>query len=166
MITWTNSKRKLKELTAWDKNPRRVKPEQAKRLVESLDEFGQVETIAIEPDNTIIDGHQREKVWRAASQFGDDYEVDVRVASRKLTEQERKKLIVFLHKGAAGEFDFEAMNGLYQVEELKEWGFSEKELQMTFPANPEFKEFDESVVDDIQMCKCEKCGHEHTAKKD
>ncbi len=166
MITWTNEKRKLSELIAWERNPRQIKKAQADRLVQSLEEFGQVETIAIDPENTIIDGHQREKVWKAADQFGGDYEVDVRIASRKLTEQERKKLIVFLHKGAAGEFDFEGLANLYDVQELTDWGFSENELKISFATPPDFQEFDESVVNDIQMCKCEKCGHEHTAKKD
>jgi hypothetical protein len=34
-----------------------------------------------------------------AGQYGMDYEVDVRVASRELTERERQQLTVYLHKG-------------------------------------------------------------------
>jgi len=30
---------------------------------------------------------------------------------------------------------------------------------------PEFKEYGEDIADGIEVCKCEKCGHEHAAKK-
>jgi group I intron endonuclease len=43
----------------WPRNPRRINKEQAKRLVESFDQFGQVETIAIGPGNEVYNGHQR-----------------------------------------------------------------------------------------------------------
>jgi ParB-like chromosome segregation protein Spo0J len=31
--------------------------------------------------------------------------------------------------------------------------------------DPEFKEYGEDIADDIQVCKCPTCGHEHAAKK-
>lgn len=31
---------------------------------------------------------------------------------------------------------------------------------------PQFKEYDESIADGIEVCKCPTCGHEHAAKKD
>ena len=31
---------------------------------------------------------------------------------------------------------------------------------------PEFKEYDETIADDIQICKCPVCGNEHASKKD
>ena len=30
---------------------------------------------------------------------------------------------------------------------------------------PEFKEYDETIADGIEVCKCPTCGHEHAAKK-
>jgi len=42
-ITWTNEKRKLRELKPWARNPRVIKNKQAERLVESVQDFGQVE---------------------------------------------------------------------------------------------------------------------------
>ena len=97
-ITWSNEKRKLSELIPWPRNPRQINKEQAKRLGESFEQFGQVETIAIGPGNEVYNGHQRINVLD--DKFGGDYEVEVRVASRALTEKEREKLTVFLHKGA------------------------------------------------------------------
>jgi len=92
VITWTNERRKLSDLTPWERNPRQINEDAAKRLAESLEEFGQIQTIAIGPSGEILDGHQRRLVWSASEKFGPDYEIDVRVASRALTEKEREKL--------------------------------------------------------------------------
>jgi DNA modification methylase len=127
-ITWTNGKRKLSDLIPWPRNPRQIKGDQAKRLAESFEEFGQVEIIAIGPDNSVYNGHQRLNVLGA--KYGKDYEVEVRVSSRPLTEKEREKLTIFLHKGAAGEWDFDTLANEFEVSELIEWGFSERELQL------------------------------------
>ena len=125
-LIWKNERRKLSELKIWPRNPRRIDTKQAKRLVESIDEFGQVETLAIGPKGEIYNGHQRLKVLMAEQ--GPDYEVDVRIASRALTEKEREKLVIYLHKGAAGEWDFDILAKEFELEELLDWGFAEKEL--------------------------------------
>ncbi len=129
-IIWTNSTRKLSELIPWPINPALIKEKEAKRLEESLEEFGQIQTIAISPNNEIYDGHQRKSVWSASQKFGQDYEVDVRVSSRELTEQERKKLVIYLRKGAVGEFDFDLLADNWELDELLEWGFEKKELDL------------------------------------
>jgi ParB family chromosome partitioning protein len=126
-ITWANERRKLADLLPWPRNPRQITKDQAKRLVESFDQFGQVETIAIGPDNGVYNGHQRLAVL--AQQHGKDYEIEVRVASRALTEKEREKLTVFLHKGAAGEWDWDTLSE-FDTANLLEWGFSEVDLQL------------------------------------
>lgn len=125
-ITWTNEIRKLRDLKPWSRNPRQINKDQAKRLAESFDEFGQVETIAIGPENEVYNGHQRLSVL--LDKHGKDYEVEVRVSSRALTEKEREKLTVFLHKGAAGEWNFDMLANEFEVDELVEWGFSPEEL--------------------------------------
>ena len=124
-ITWTNEKRKLSQLVPWPRNPRQINKDQAKRLADSFDKFGQVETIAIGPDNEVYNGHQRLNVL--AQSYGQDYEVEVRVSSRALTEKEREKLTVYLHKGAAGEWDFDTLSE-WDVPDLLEWGFKGYEL--------------------------------------
>ena len=129
-ITWTTERRKLSDLIPWPRNPRQITKDQARRLSESLDEFGQVQTIAISPDNQILDGHQRQLVWAASEKWGPDLDVDVRVASRALTEKEREKLAVYLHKGAAGEWDFDVLANEFELGELLEWGFTEYDFQL------------------------------------
>jgi ParB-like chromosome segregation protein Spo0J len=155
-LTWTNSKRKLRELTGWKFNPRQISVEHGKRLLDSLTEFGQFQTIAITPDNTIVDGHQRNAVWAASDKYGLDYEVDVRVASRNLTNKERAKLVVLAHKGATGEWDFDALANLPEIDvaDLVEFGFDEAELGVV-PADN--KPIDEGAMADTEH-ECPKCG--------
>ena len=77
-LAWINETRKLSELIPWEHNPRLIKEQEAKRLLESLDEFGQIQTLAIGPGNEVYDGHQRKMVWGLAAKYGEDLEVDVR----------------------------------------------------------------------------------------
>jgi hypothetical protein len=125
-ITWTNETCKLSELKPWPRNPRQIKTDQAKRLVESFEQFGQVETIAVGPDGEVYNGHQRLNVLMA--KYGRDYEIEVRVSSRSLTEKEREKLTVFLHKGAAGEWDWDILANEFEFDDLIKWGFKETDL--------------------------------------
>lgn len=41
MIAWSNARRKLSELKPWPRNPRQIKQDQAKWLVDSFEQFGQ-----------------------------------------------------------------------------------------------------------------------------
>jgi hypothetical protein len=128
-ITWRTERRKLADLLPWSRNPRRINSSEAQRLAESFDQFGQVEALAIGPENEIYNGHQRLKVL--AQTHGADYEVDVRVASRALTEKEREKLTVFLHRGAVGDWAWDMLSD-WDMGELQEWGFSENDLRAHF----------------------------------
>ena len=118
--TWTNERRKLSDLIPWERNPRKIEDKEAANLIESFEDFGQVEPIAIGPDNGIYNAHQRLKTL--AAEYGMDYEVDVRVSSRLLTEQERKKLTIFLHHSAAGEWDLAAL-AEWDTNDFLSWDF-------------------------------------------
>ena len=155
-ISWSNETRKLSELEPWARNPRQINKRQAERLVESFDQFGQVETIAIGPQNQIYNGHQRLNVLK--EKYGDDYEVAVRVASRALTEKEREKLVIFLHKGAAGDWDFDMLANEFELDDLLEWGFEPKELDLDLWA-PESPEDVEPQIDKAEELR-EKWGVE------
>ncbi|KKN74793.1 hypothetical protein LCGC14_0386860 [marine sediment metagenome] len=125
-ITWANVQVQLGDLQPWPRNPRHIRKDQAQRLADSFDTFGQVETIAIGPDNEVYNGHQRLNVLR--QQHGPDYVIDARQSSRTLTEKEREQLVIYLHKGTTGEWDFELLANEFEVEELLEWGFEDWEL--------------------------------------
>lgn len=124
-IVWSNEKRKLSDLIPWERNPRQIKDKQAKLLAESFSDFGQVETIAISANGDIYNGHQRLSVL--AGKYGMDYEVDVRVSSRDLTEKERERLTVYLHRGATGEWSWDELAN-WDMSDLLTWGFEESDF--------------------------------------
>ena len=121
LLEWRNETRRLGDLTKWPNNPKYITKENAARLVESYKEFGQPEPLIIGPDDEVYNGNQRSDVWLEA--FGEDFVVDVRVASRKLTEKEKQKYTILSTWGATGSPDFEVLGNLYEVDDLKEYGF-------------------------------------------
>jgi len=125
-INWTNITVRLGDLKAWPDNPRQSTKAQAKKLLESFDEFGQVETIAVSPDLEVYNGHQR--LSALLTVHGKDYQIDARQASRALTEQERKKLTIFLHAGATGSWDWDTLSG-WDASEMISWGLDDTTLK-------------------------------------
>lgn len=106
-IKWTNTTIKLSQLKPWEQNPRQSTPAQAKRILQSMSDFGQVQTVAISPDGEVYDGHQRLSALLAV--YGADYELDARQSSRALTDYERRGLVLALHATAAGEWDWDEL---------------------------------------------------------
>lgn len=155
-ITWTNEKRKLSDLIPWEHNPRIIKNKQAERLVDSVETFGQVETLAVGPQNELYNGHQRLSVL--AGQYGMDYEVDVRVASRPLTERERQQLTVYLHRGTTGEWNFEELVNWGAEDDLLTWGFDENELGFAVPDFQPVGADEQPRLDQKAPVTCPHCG--------
>jgi len=149
-LTWTNDKRKLRDLIEWEKNPKQIKKDNARRLRQSLKKFSQVLPLAIGPDNTIYDGHQRKRVWELADEFGPGYEVDVRVSSRALSEDEQKELTILLYKGAVGETDYDFLANYFDLDDLEEWGYPLSELDMSL--------WDVGGNGGEEMANCPNCG--------
>jgi hypothetical protein len=151
LLTWRNDKRRISDLIPWPRNPRHIRDKNVKLLQQSLEEFAQVELIAVGPQNEVYNGHQRLKAWGA--KYGGDLEVEVRVASRPLTEHEREKLTVLLHRGAAGEWDFEALANNFDFDNLVEWGFDLAELiGFDAPAT------EHGADDEVMPMQCPNCG--------
>lgn len=137
--TWATTRVKLRDLMPWPRNPRRINEAQSARLLDSFDSFGQVELIALGPNNEVYNGHQRLKVLSA--KHGPDYELEARVCSRALSETEREKLTIYLHRGAAGEFDLEMLLKDWDPIKLNEWGMPD--LNIPDVAEDEWKEMPE-----------------------
>ena len=152
VLTWHNDTRRLSDLIPWPRNPRQIKSKNVALLQQSLEEFNQVELIAIGPQSEVYNGHQRLKAW--AAKWGPDLEVEVRVASRALTEHEREKLTVLLHRGGSGDWDFSALANNFDFDNLVEWGFDPKEL-IGFEA-PEIDDGPEKP----NITQCPNCGFE------
>lgn len=59
-LVWAPVRVRIGDLKPWERNPRRIRPAHAKRLLESWEEFGQVQTIAIGPDGEVVQESQNE----------------------------------------------------------------------------------------------------------
>jgi predicted RNA methylase len=118
-ITWTNTRVRLGDLKPWSDNPRMSTKAQAKRLLASFDKFGQVQTVAVDPDCNVLDGHQR--LSALLTLHGDGYELDARQSSRPLTDAERQELVISLHAGAVGSWDWDKVSS-WSAADLQGWG--------------------------------------------
>jgi hypothetical protein len=118
-------KRKISELIPAEYNPRYISEEAFEHLKASLKRFEAVEPAIInqhpERKDIIVGGHQRLK---AATSLGWDEFPCVYV---ELTRDQEKELNVRLNKNT-GAFDFDLLANHFEVEELTDWGFTDKEL--------------------------------------
>jgi hypothetical protein len=170
-ITWTPDTVRLDSLELWEHNPKYMTKARAKRLLESWREMGQYQTLAVGPSGECYDGHQRIKTLVAAGYAG-DYEVTVLRSSRALTDTERRRVIAESSVGTLGSLDWDELAS-WDVGELAGWGFDAEalagwnddgaHLALLLEAETqealEFKEYDESVADEVEMLECPECGH-------
>jgi hypothetical protein len=106
-LTWHPVKVKLRDLKPWDENPRQLTSEQARRIASSIERFGLVQAIAIGPDGEVYDGHQRLTVLKRTA--GPEAEVWALQSNRALTDEERRRLVIALHAGATGQWDWDVL---------------------------------------------------------
>ena len=175
--TWTPCRVSLGSLKPWAANPRLSTKAQAKRILASFAKFGQVLAVAIGPDGEVYDGHQR--LSALLTVHGAEYEIDARRASRALTDDERRALVITLHAGATGAWNWDDLAG-WDAAALGEWGMDAAALkqwntdvaalatmlqvEQAEQAAPEFREYDESIADGVNACECQTCGHKHARK--
>lgn len=162
-LTWTSSTRKLSDLTPWELNPKQITESQQRDLTASIAKFGFALPMLIDPANELLDGHQRSDILNQMEEYGADYEVPVRVASRPLTMDERRELTVRLKENQA-DWDFDAMQGLYGKDELVAWGLPEWRIEwpdIGHESPAKFEEYDEEIETEF---RCPKCGYEWSGK--
>jgi DNA modification methylase len=126
-LKWHTEKRKLSELTPFEHNPRQLTEKQYADLKKSLTKFDLAEIPAIDVDGKIIAGHQRLKILSEIK--GLDHEIDVRLPNRKLTKSEFKEYNIRSNKNT-GSWDMDVLANDFELTELLEWGFDEKELDL------------------------------------
>lgn len=126
-ITWSLHEFALSELTEYEKNPRQLTETEYKQLKTSLDKFGLIDKpiVNLDTTNTIIGGHQRKHVLEHEGAKT----VTCWIPSRELTEREVEELNIRLNKNTGG-WDWDALANNFEVPDLLQWGFSEKELQL------------------------------------
>jgi len=126
-LTWTPIKIRIGQIRPWTDNPRMSTKAQAERLIQSEQELGQIQTLAVSPFDgdfvDLYDGHQRYSAWMTVKPR--DFEVVALQSNRPLREDERRKVAILLHT-ATGGWNWQTISG-WTVGELKQWGLISKE---------------------------------------
>lgn len=110
---------KTKEIIANDTNPRVIKDEKFKKLVQSIKDFPQMlhlRPIVVNDDMVVLGGNMR---LRAVQEVGLK-EVPIIKAS-DLTEEQQKEFIIKDNVGF-GEWDWDVLANEWEAELLTEWG--------------------------------------------
>lgn len=123
---WRLESRLLTSLRPFEHNPRRIMAKPLADLTKSIDKFGLAEPLVIQPDGLIIGGHARYQVLLAQGVK----EADCYVPDRALSQKDMIELNVRLNRNIAGEFDFDMLANLPEIDiaDLVEFGFDEAEL--------------------------------------
>jgi len=174
-LTWTPCTVSLGSLKPWADNPRFSTKAQAERILKSFAKFGQVQAVAIGPGNEVYDGHQRLSALLTLE--GPDHQIDARRSSRALTDAERRELVVTLHSGAVGAWNWDSLAG-WDAPKLQEWGLDASTLGVWNSDATALRLMLESEVPDFQPVgideqgrldqkapvTCPECGAEFTPK--
>lgn len=157
-IKWSSQTRKISELNPAVYNPRQLDEKQTKELTASLDRFSLAEPIVINLNNTIVGGHQRVNILKAEGAT----EVDVRVPSRLLTDEEEMELNLRLNKNV-GSWNWDGLANL-DKDLLLTVGFDPKELAYNFGVDPSETGGEEAdggnEVRTKKFLVCPNCQHE------
>ena len=147
------------EFMANPNNPRKHPEKQRKAVKASLRTLGWIAPVIELSNGYLLDGHER--IWQAL-QMGDDTPVPYIVVD--LDEQQaRQALATFDYITYMAEYDKDTLAGL--VQELNDKADADiqavldemaTEYQLEMPE--EFKEYDESIADDVEMITCPHCG--------
>lgn len=151
-ILWKTETRKINELKPYEFNPRSISKEQIKKLKSSIAESGYNAPILVDRDYTIIAGHQRWHVLKLLKYK----EVDIRIPSRKLTEQEFKRINI-QDNVDFGTWDFDILANNFDLMDLQEWG-----IDVDLPGQ-DFDPAEETEADRLDKKKlitCPACQHE------
>lgn len=128
-IVWKEVKVKVADLIPADYNPRKISAKERAELTTSVEQFGRVEPVIVNTGtrkNCVIGGHQRLKIYADLGVV----EIEAKVPSRELTEDEEKELNLRLNKNT-GSWDFDKL-GEFDMDMLLNVGFDDEELQGMF----------------------------------
>jgi ParB-like chromosome segregation protein Spo0J len=151
----------LESLVPFARNPRTHSDEQVAQIAASIKEFGFTNPILLDGENGVIAGHGR----LAAARLLRLKEVPC-IDLSHLSDEQKRACIITDNKLALNAGWNEDLLRL-ELTELKEMGanlqligFDAMELaDIMLGKDVEFKEYDESAADDVEMVTCPKCGN-------
>jgi len=123
-LKWYTEKRKIGDLQEYKNNPRKISDENKLELEKSLKKFNVVDIPVLNIDNIVISGKQRLKILYEL--YGNDYEIDVRIPNRKLTNEEMEEYNICANTHA-GDWDENKLSFI-PIKRLKKFGF-DKNIQ-------------------------------------
>ncbi len=123
-LKWHNEKKKVDDLIPYEKNPRKISPEQIENLKKSLKKFNLAEIPAVDIGNKIVAGHQRIMTLQLLGR-GEEI-IDVRMPNRKLTEKEFKQYLLISNR-VGGEWKWEKLKE-FDIKMLMTTGFDDSDL--------------------------------------
>ena len=128
--------KKIGDLIEAEYNPRQLTKEQFQQITDSIKRFGIVDPIIVnknkERKNIIVGGHQRVKV---AGSLGFK---EIPCVEVDLTPDKERELNIRLNKNT-GEWDWDELANHFDLSNLVEWGFNDKDLPF----------FDEPDLDEL-----------------
>jgi hypothetical protein len=151
----------VSELIPSIKNPRKIKADEKRKLWERIQKFGLISIPVRDFDNTILGGKQR---CELLVQYGfSDLEIDVRTATRKLTEEELREVMI-IENSHAGEWDLQKLRDEFdEFLDLDEFGIMMEDLgeavkdlvEHDEPEMPIVPKFSEKYSAVVIVCKNE-----------
>jgi len=147
-------------LVPYDRNPRTHSEEQIAQIVNSIKEFGFTNPVLLDGENGVIAGHGR---LAAARVLG--MEKVPCIEFGHLTEKQKRAYVIADNKIAQNSLWNDEFLRL-ELTDLKELGanlellgFNPMEIaDITLGKDVDFKEYDESAADDVEMITCPECG--------
>ena len=115
------------DLISAEYNPRQLTKDQFSQLKDSVKRFGLVDPIIVnthkDRKNIVVGGHQRIKV-------ADALKIDkIPCVEVKLNLEKERELNIRLNKNL-GEWDYDNLANFFDMDDLKDWGFSDADLQL------------------------------------
>lgn len=117
----------INEIKENPENPRKINEDKFEKLVKSIKEFPEMleaRPLVIDENNVVLGGNMRLKALREAGIE------DVPVKQITGWSDKQKKEFIVKDNKSFGEWDWDMLSAQYDVGELVEWGFDEKELGM------------------------------------
>ena len=139
-MKWILKKIKVKDLKENLNNPRKLTEKGLKDLEQSIKKFGVAEPPVLNKDLSVIGGHGRKKIFERLN----IQEVECYVSAEQLNKKQSDELGIRLNKNIAGVFDYDILANEFELDELIEWGFEEKDLDLDL-----WNDTDESKLDDV-----------------
>lgn len=122
-LTWTPEKRAVIDLKEFPNNPRKIDAVALEKLKQRIAQRGFHDVVKVDTEGFILSGNQRKK---ALIELGIE-DVYVLVPSRPLERSERDAVMLESNRND-GEWDLKILSDNFDIDILKNVGFTDKEL--------------------------------------